>query len=630
MKKILLATIILTAVFCISSVAFAMTDSERQALITQIQTQIAQLTQQLNQMLAEQQQGTGTTAWCHTFNTNMSKGDTGIEVVALQVALQKEGFDISASEIQNSQYGDYVTQAVKSFQEKYAADILSPLGLTQGTGKVATATRNKLNQLYSCSDSVNACTPLWQCAPWGICSNDSQIRSCYDANYCGTTTDKPATIQSCTPTCSPDWQCAPWSTCSNSSQTRSCYDANYCGTTTNAPSQTQSCVANCTPNWQCGSWNTCSNSSQTRSCYDINFCGTTSGQPSQTQSCVSACTPDWQCGSWNTCSNSSQTRSCYDANYCGTTTGAPSQTQSCTSTCSPDWQCGSWDTCINNSQVRSCYDTNYCGLTTGQPNQTQSCTSAVSCTESNWTYTLSPMTCPASGTQTKTWSNIGTCSGGATHSSTETVSCNYQSSDCTSFTYSDWSTCNQSGVQTRTVISTYPYSCAGGNPVTSQSCTYACTPNWSCSGFGSCISGQQMQTCTDSNNCGTTTNQPSLTRECSPPPTVNIEINNSDGVVSVSNNKPVILNWTSTDATSCTASGGWSGSRGTSGSASTSNITSSTTFTITCTGNGGTVSDSVTANPSTGVLVDLKINESNGPVSVSNNILTLAQDEIHR
>jgi hypothetical protein len=65
------------------------------------------------------------------------------------------------------------------------------------------------------------------------------------------------------------------------------------------------------------------------------------------------------------------------------------------------------------------------------------------------------------------------------------------------------------------------------------------------------------------------------------------------------------LIWTSKNATSCTASGGWSGSKATSGSASTGAITRSTTFTLTCSGASGTtaVAQSVrvtliNANPS--------------------------------
>jgi hypothetical protein len=50
------------------------------------------------------------------------------------------------------------------------------------------------------------------------------------------------------------------------------------------------------------------------------------------------------------------------------------------------------------------------------------------------------------------------------------------------------------------------------------------------------------------------------------------------------------LTWSSTDATACTASGGWSGSLGVSGSQKTPAVTTATTFSLTCTGPGGTSS----------------------------------------
>ena len=46
----------------------------------------------------------------------------------------------------------------------------------------------------------------------------------------------------------------------------------------------------------------------------------------------------------------------------------------------------------------------------------------------------------------------------------------------------------------------------------------------------------------------------------------------------------VTLTWSTVGASSCTASGGWSGTKATSGSENISNITQTTTFTLTCTG----------------------------------------------
>jgi hypothetical protein len=54
------------------------------------------------------------------------------------------------------------------------------------------------------------------------------------------------------------------------------------------------------------------------------------------------------------------------------------------------------------------------------------------------------------------------------------------------------------------------------------------------------------------------------------------------------------LTWSSTNATSCTASGGWSGARGVNGSQVITNITQTQTYTLTCTGAGGSVDTSAT------------------------------------
>jgi hypothetical protein len=50
------------------------------------------------------------------------------------------------------------------------------------------------------------------------------------------------------------------------------------------------------------------------------------------------------------------------------------------------------------------------------------------------------------------------------------------------------------------------------------------------------------------------------------------------------------LTWSSTNATSCTATGGWSGTKATSGTQSFASITATTAYSLTCTGAGGTSS----------------------------------------
>jgi hypothetical protein len=72
-------------------------------------------------------------------------------------------------------------------------------------------------------------------------------------------------------------------------------------------------------------------------------------------------------------------------------------------------------------------------------------------------------------------------------------------------------------------------------------------------------------------------------------------------------NTSTTISWSSTDADSCAASGGWSGSKPVSGSQSTGNLTSSRTYTLTCTGPGGASSGEVTVT----VFNDFDLTSSN-------------------
>jgi hypothetical protein len=73
-------------------------------------------------------------------------------------------------------------------------------------------------------------------------------------------------------------------------------------------------------------------------------------------------------------------------------------------------------------------------------------------------------------------------------------------------------------------------------------------------------------------------------------PVVSLSTDNSQ----VSSGSTVDIIWSSQNATSCTASGGWSGAQALSGTATSAPLTASTTFTLSCTGAGGTTAKSVT------------------------------------
>jgi hypothetical protein len=75
-----------------------------------------------------------------------------------------------------------------------------------------------------------------------------------------------------------------------------------------------------------------------------------------------------------------------------------------------------------------------------------------------------------------------------------------------------------------------------------------------------------------------------------PTPVVNI----SAGPNPITAGSATTINWSTTDATSCTASGAWSGSQSTSGSLSTGVLSSNTTYSLDCIGQGGETTASVT------------------------------------
>jgi hypothetical protein len=113
--------------------------------------------------------------------------------------------------------------------------------------------------------------------------------------------------------------------------------------------------------------------------------------------------------------------------------------------------------------------------------------------------------------------------------------------------------------------------------------------------------------------------QPATPVPLPPPPvvtaTVNLKGNNLDGPVSVVVGSPITLTWTTTGATSCTASGGWTGTRATNGTFTTAAISANTSFSLSCNGANDTVSVTVVSAPT----VDVKVGGLDGPITVVTN-----------
>ena len=96
---------------------------------------------------------------------------------------------------------------------------------------------------------------------------------------------------------------------------------------------------------------------------------------------------------------------------------------------------------------------------------------------------------------------------------------------------------------------------------------------------------------------------------------VNPTVSLSASPTTVSTGGSSTLSWSSTSASSCTGSGGWSGSEPTGGSASTGALSATTTYTLTCRGPGGSASQSVTVNVSAPVNPTVSLSAS--PTTVS-------------
>jgi hypothetical protein len=94
---------------------------------------------------------------------------------------------------------------------------------------------------------------------------------------------------------------------------------------------------------------------------------------------------------------------------------------------------------------------------------------------------------------------------------------------------------------------------------------------------------------------GTTSKSVAVTiSSTSPSPTLSL----SASPATVAANGTTVLTWSSTNATSCTAGGGWSGSMATSGNQSVGPLTATTSFSLSCTGSGGSVTKSVSVTVS--------------------------------
>ena len=143
--------------------AKAQTVEELTAQISSLLAMISSLQAQLSTMGGSTT--TTTTGVTYNFTKNLSLGASGADVLNLQKVLnmsadtQVAASGVGSAGLETEYFGGLTKAAVIKFQNKYTAEILTPVGLTAGTGFVGASTRAKLNTMTSATTPVTPVDP---------------------------------------------------------------------------------------------------------------------------------------------------------------------------------------------------------------------------------------------------------------------------------------------------------------------------------------------------------------------------------------------------------------------------------------------------------------------------------------
>ncbi len=182
------------ALTMVPGMAQGLTAEELLAEIQRLQTEVDALMVQYQTMTGSAP-ATGVPTVCVgiTFTVNLSQGSTGNDVKCLQallntdVATQLGTTGPGSPGSETSYFGPLTHAAVVKFQDTYAAEILTPIGLTAGTGFVGPQTRTKLNAMLTTPvvPPPPECVTDADCEEGQVCDEDV----CVTAPACETDAD---------------------------------------------------------------------------------------------------------------------------------------------------------------------------------------------------------------------------------------------------------------------------------------------------------------------------------------------------------------------------------------------------------------------------------------------------------
>src|SRR4030042_913393 len=156
-KKIIATVTMLTCVGMLvpAGAVQALTAAELQEQINALLATLSSLQDQLTVLQGGSTGGTITGCTITSFDRNLTLKSSGADVKCLQIILNSDAStQVAASGVgsagnESTYFGALTKAAVIKFQNKYASSVLTPVGLSAGTGYVGASTRAKLNTMVS-------------------------------------------------------------------------------------------------------------------------------------------------------------------------------------------------------------------------------------------------------------------------------------------------------------------------------------------------------------------------------------------------------------------------------------------------------------------------------------------------